>query len=66
MVHFVTYSVVFHLHMFSFSNFVSLRYNQLSLGNRVATVYEKGLPILLVICSFCDSLIVFVCLSLWC
>ena len=54
MVHFVTYSVVFHLHMFSFSNFVSLRYNQLSLGNRVATVYEKGLPIL-VICSFCDS-----------
>ena len=37
-------ALVFHLHIFcfSFNNYVSRRYIQLSLGNRVATFLGKG------------------------
>ena len=64
---FINCSVVFHLRMLSFNTYVSLRYIQWSLGNKVATFFGKGLPTPLAIFSFsCSSLIVFVCLSLWC
>ena len=44
--------------MFSFSNYVSLRYIQLSLGNRVASFFGKELPVLLDIYSFGGCLLV--------
>ena len=42
---------------FSFNNYVSFRYTQLSLGNKVETFFGKDLP--LAICSFCGYLFVF-------
>ena len=44
--------------VFSFNNYVSLRYIQFSLGNKVLS--GKELPNLLAICSFCGCIIVFV------
>ena len=44
---------------FSFNNYVSLRYIQLSLGNRVAIFFGKMLPTLLAICSFYGWSIIF-------
>ena len=52
----------FILRCFSYNNYASWLYIQLSLGNRVPTFLGN----LLVICSFCCCFIVFVCLSLWC
>ena len=65
-VQFVNCYVVSLSTFFSFNNYVSLIYIPLCLGNRVATFFWKLLPTLLVICSFCGCLIVFVSLSLWC
>ena len=66
MVLFVNFYVVFHFLIFSFNNYVSLRYIQLNLGARVLTCFRKELPAPLAICSFCGCLIVFVCFFLWC
>ena len=54
MVHFVKCSVVFHL-----QNYVSERYIELSLDNRVATLLGKGCHLF-----FYGCLIAFVCLSI--
>ena len=50
--------------MFPFNIYVSLRYIQLSLGNRVATFLERFA--ISAICSFYGFLIVFIYLVLWC